>query len=75
MGDAITASARSLTLQAKLPSVADIRLIKNGEVIKTDHSDMLLHVTSEPGIYRVEVYRHYLGKMRGWIFSNPIYIN
>ena len=26
------------------------------------------------GVYRVEVFIHYLGKRRSWIISNPIYI-
>jgi len=30
-------------------------------------------LASEKGIYRAEVYYHYLGRERGWIFSNPIY--
>jgi len=25
-------------------------------------------------VYRVEVFRTYLGKKRGWIYSNPIYL-
>ena len=32
------------------------------------------HITTEAGVYRVEVYRRYLGKRRGWIYSNPIYV-
>ena len=32
------------------------------------------HITSEPGVYRIEAYRRYLGRRRGWIFSNPIYV-
>ena len=29
---------------------------------------------TEPGVYRVEAWRNYLGRKRGWIFSNPIYV-
>jgi hypothetical protein len=36
---------------------------------------MCIFNTTEPGIYRVEATIHYLGRMRGWIYSNPIYIN
>ncbi|MHB1120566.1 MAG: hypothetical protein ACYC11_10945, partial [Bellilinea sp.] len=32
------------------------------------------YITKEPGVYRVESYIRYLGKLRGWIFSNPIYL-
>jgi hypothetical protein len=73
MGDEIP-SAGAVTLQAKLPSRAEIRLIKNGKMIKTTHSETLVYITDEPGVYRIEAYKHYLGKLRGWIFSNPVYI-
>jgi hypothetical protein len=73
MGDEIE-SAGAVTLQTKLPSPAEIRLVRDGKVIKTAHSDTLVHNTSDPGVYRLEVYKRYLGKLRGWIFSNPIYI-
>jgi hypothetical protein len=73
MGDEIT-STSAVTLQAKLPSAAEIRLVMNGEVIKTVHGETLLYNTDEPGTYRIEAYKHYLGKLRGWIFSNPVYL-
>jgi hypothetical protein len=73
MGDEIT-PAGSITLQARLPAHAEIRLIGNGKVIKTVHGEVLVHNTDQPGVYRIEAYRRYLGKLRGWIFSNPIYI-
>lgn len=73
MGDQISAE-RAVTLQAKLPSDAEIRLIKDGECIKTKHGETLAYITDKPGVYRIEAYKHYLGKARGWIFSNPIYL-
>lgn len=73
MGDEITAQG-SVTLQARFPSHADIRLIKDGKCIKDLHGDTITHSTNEPGAYRVEAYKHFLGKLRGWVFSNPIYI-
>lgn len=73
MGDEIT-PAGAFTLQARLPAAAEIRLVRNGKVIKTIHGDALLHITGEPGTYRIEAYKRYLGKLRGWIFSNPIYV-
>jgi hypothetical protein len=73
MGDEINPSG-PVTLQVKLPSAAEIRLVRNGRVVKFLRSETLVYITSEPGIYRVEVYKHFLGKDRGWIFSNPIYI-
>jgi len=44
-------------------------------VIRTWKNQMICtHITTEPGSYRLEAYRRYLGKKRGWIFSNPIYV-
>lgn len=74
MGDEISARG-GVTLQAHLPRAAEIRLLKDGEVIQTVmNQQALTFITTEPGVYRVEVYRNYLGLRRGWIFSNPIYI-
>ena len=74
MGDEIEARG-GITLQAYVPFFAEIRLIKNGKVLKTaKRAQALTHITQEPGIYRVEAYRNYLGLKRGWVFSNPIYV-
>lgn len=74
MGDEISAKG-GVTLQTKLPSQAEIRLLKDGLVIQTWKNQIACtHITTEPGVYRVETYRRYLGKRRGWIYSNPIYV-
>jgi hypothetical protein len=74
MGDEIPAKG-GVTLQVRLPSPAEIRLLKNGEVIGTwKRTQISTHITNEPGVYRVEAHRYYLGRKRGWIFSNPIYV-
>lgn len=74
MGDEISAKS-GVTLQAKLPSHAEIRLLKDGQIIQTwKNQSACTHITTEPGVYRIEAYRNYLGKQRGWIYSNPIYV-
>ncbi len=74
MGDEIP-SKFGVTLQAKLPSQAEIRLLKDGQVIQTWKNQLsCTHITTEPGVYRIEAYRRYLGRRRGWIYSNPIYV-
>lgn len=74
MGDELPAQG-GVTLQAHLPALAEIHLLKDGEVIgKWKNQQTCTHITSEPGIYRIEAYRRYLGRRRGWIFSNPIYL-
>jgi hypothetical protein len=74
MGKEITAEG-GVTLQAILPAAGEIRLIKDGAVLKTlKDQQACTHITTAPGVYRIEAYRTYLGARRGWIFSNPIYV-
>jgi hypothetical protein len=64
-----------VTMQIRLPLRSECRLLHNGKLVKIwRKSENCTYITSEPGVYRVEVYIHYLGRMRGWIFSNPIYV-
>jgi len=74
MGEEIPAKG-GVTLQARFPFPATLRLIKDGAIVlKWDHHTALTHITTEPGVYRIEAYKRYLGKRRGWIYSNPIYV-
>jgi len=73
MGDEMALNG-SVTLQAKLPSPAHIRLIKDGTCVKEVKGETLTFITEEPGVFRIEAYKRFLGISRGWIFSNPIYI-
>lgn len=66
---------RGATIRVALPLKCDFRLIKNGITVKMmKNSDRLLYTATEPGAYRVEAYREYHGEQRGWIYSNPIFI-
>lgn len=74
MGDEIPIKG-GVTLQAHLPKPAEIRLIKDGKIIgiwKNSHA--CAYSVTEPGVYRVEAWKNYLGLKRGWVFSNPIYV-
>lgn len=74
MGEEIS-SKGGVTLQIRLPGLADCRLIKDGIVLKQwKRGENFTHITTESGVYRVEVFRNYLGRKVGWIYSNPIYI-
>lgn len=74
MGEEITIQ-EGVTLQIRLPLATECRLIKDGEVVQVwENRENCTYITSEPGAYRVEVYIDYLGRRRGWIFSNPIYV-
>lgn len=74
MGEELPAKG-GVTLQIRLPELADCRLIKDSVVIQEyKHKQNCTHITTEPGVYRVEAYRRYLGRRVGWIYSNPIYV-
>ena len=73
MGDGIRAQ-NGITLQIRLPRRAECILLKDGAPLKTwTNRDLCTHITTEPGIYRVEVFTQFHGR-RGWIYSNPIYV-
>ena len=57
------------TLHARLARAADIRLVRDGEVVAELHSDELDHPIERPGVHRLEVDL----AERPWIISNPIY--
>jgi hypothetical protein len=75
MGERI-ALGGGVTLRAKLPALAEIRLVGNGELVqRSERAQDLTHLVRKRGVYRVEAYRRYLGLRRAWIFSNPIYVH
>ncbi len=64
-----------ITLQIHLPAKAECRLLCNGEVVRTwKDREICAHTANRAGVYRVECRIDFLGKQRGWIFSNPIYV-
>ena len=74
MGDEISLK-NGVTLQIRLPQRTECHLLKNGKIVKSwSQRENCTYITNEPGVYRVEVYIHYMGIRRGWIFSNPIYV-
>jgi len=74
MGDTVRLR-KGVTLQIRLPGEAECRLLKDGKVVQTWHNqEICAYISNQPGVYRVECYLRYLGRRRGWIFSNPIYI-
>ncbi len=57
------------------PQKSECRLLKDGQVVQIwNNKTEFEYKVDSPGVFRVECYRNYLGKKRGWIFSNPIYI-
>ena len=57
------------------PEKGEIRLLKDGEVLKEWRGTSASYEVEESGVYRVEIYRRLLFfGPRPWIFSNPIYL-
>ena len=76
MGDELT-NRNGLTLQAAAPSVGSLRLLRDGaEIGRWDNQTHCSYTVpiGEYGVYRVEMYVQYKGRLRGWIYSNPIYV-
>ncbi len=66
--------AGAVTFSIQLPARGRIRLLRNGETFAAANGKALELTTVEPGVYRVEVKRVFRGWLRGWIYSNPIYV-
>lgn len=74
MGESIRARF-GVTLQARLPQRAEVRLVRHGALVRQwAWTDAAVCTVTEPGAYRLEAYLPFKGRRRGWIFSNPIYI-
>ena len=73
MGDEIVRRGAT-KLEVTCPDVGTIRLLRNGVPVAQTNGQTLEHLTVDPGVYRVEVYRNFRMRNRGWIFSNPIYL-
>jgi hypothetical protein len=74
MGDDLT-NRGGVTFQIHLPMRTECVLLKDGKPLRTwQKHELCTYITTEPGVYRVEVYIRYLGMRRGWIFSNPVYV-
>lgn len=74
IGDEIRLGS-GVTLQIRLPTKAECRLMCNGEIVRTWRDrEICQYSANQSGVYRVECYLEYLGQPRGWIFSNPIYV-
>lgn len=64
------AFAPGITLHARTPQAAQIRMLRDGSLAAATQSAELHHSVELPGVYRVEVAL----ADRPWIYSNPIYL-
>ncbi|MCK6626673.1 MAG: CehA/McbA family metallohydrolase [Anaerolineae bacterium] len=73
MGDTLPLQ-ETVTLRIASPLPARLRLLHQGRVVAETIGRELTWQTAERGVYRVEAYRIYWGWQRGWVFTNPIYV-
>lgn len=67
--------ADGLTLTAKLPVPACVRLIRAGkEVVRVEEKAEFEFAVKEAGAYRLEAWLKLDGEYRPWLFGNPIYV-
>jgi hypothetical protein len=64
----------SLHWHVEAPARAHLRLLHDGHPIAENVGAALDHTSQTPGVYRVEAYRRYAGRWRGWVFTNPIWV-
>lgn len=76
MGDAAL-NRTGVTLQILSPRPARLRLLANGSEVGVwqDKENAAYTVPAgAAGVFRAEAHLHFKGRWRGWIYSNPIYI-
>jgi hypothetical protein len=74
MGD-VAEEEKNLTLQIKIPYGAICYLVYNGKIIYTwKNQEICTYKAVDPGYYRVECHIPFMGRKRGWIYSNPIFL-
>lgn len=74
MGDEVALKS-GVTLQIRLPGKEECHLLRNGKQVRVwNNHEICTHIATQPGVYRVEVFINFMGRKRGWIYSNPIYI-
>jgi hypothetical protein len=76
MGDEVL-NTNGVTLQIASPGRATLRLIRDGKEIaswKNQSHATYIVPSNQTGVFRVEAHLPFKNKLRGWIYSNPIYI-
>ena len=63
-----------LRLRASLPLEAEIRIIRDGELLSTTQGNKADLQNLKPGVYRLEAWLPLAGELRPWVITNPIYL-
>ena len=75
MGESVSLDVHPV-LSVRTPAPGHIKLIRAGTgVVAEIQGRELQYRPVQPGAYRVEVWKRWRFKPRGWIFSNPIYVS
>ena len=74
IGDTVAYSplTGSVTISARLPVPATIRLLRDNMVVAEAHDWKLDYIVRDTGAYRLEALLSIDGEERPWIFTNPI---
>ena len=64
----------AVTISARLPVPATIRLLRDNAVVAESHDWKLDYVVRDQGAYRLEALLAIDGEERPWIFTNPIFV-
>lgn len=67
-------AAGDWVLRALLPRKGDATLLRDGRPVASAQGLRLEHRVNEPGVYRIEAKLEIQGRLRPWIYSNPIYL-
>lgn len=73
MGDEVAMRA-GLKIKAEVTLACELKLFRNGELIKKVEARQVEFEPQERGIYRLEAWLRVGGETRPWIYSNPIYV-
>ena len=68
IGDEV--SGKNIEFKVKSPLDAEISLIHNGNIVKTEQGRYLEYASDSPGVYRAEAKRN----GHAWVFTNHIYL-
>jgi hypothetical protein len=65
---------KGLRLEAELPLVAELRLLRDGVEVARHTGDRWRVEVKQPGAHRLEAWLEIAGERRVWIYSNPIWV-
>ncbi len=73
VGDEISFE-KGMTLHVSLPTVAQIRVVRNGQTFSEVEDKELVLDLKKSGVYRMEAIQVLAGQRYPWVLSNPIYL-